>query len=252
MYTPVLIDHRRKPRSEETKEKIRLTLTGRKLGPYPKERGEAISRAKKGVPANSPRQLEAHRKSSEKMKGRAPWNKGKTLGPQAPELIEKRRLAGTGLKRSAEACKAISDGRKGMQFSAEHRRSLSDAAQKRAARGIFPHWISKLEQSLLEVLTPLGFKTQFRLGFGSRPFDYGNEQTKTLVEVNGCYWHAHGCAIGSLPNQAEIRERDMAAEQFAADRGYRVIWLWECGKENWETLLVNEGIIPSSLQEVAA
>lgn len=58
------------------------------------------------------------------------------------------------------------------------------------------------------------------------------------IFVHGCFWHWHeGCALFQLPkSRAEFwelklkrnRERDAAAVQALAERGWRVAVVWEC------------------------
>ncbi len=235
--------------SPEKRAVLSAKIKGTKRGLCPQGRKEAISLAKKSNPPTA-KQIAAWENQKGKP-GHEPWNKGKKLGP-LPEVVRaKISKGGKGKPQSEHKRRAISDARKGMKFSEEHKAKLSDSAQVRAAKQIFPHYVSKLEQSIAPILIPLGFLPQFRLGFRSRPFDYGNKETKTLIEVNGCYWHGHGCSIPSIVGSENSRLRDKAAEQFANDRDYRVIWLWECGKDNWIKTLELQGVIPVQAEQVA-
>lgn len=61
---------------------------------------------------------------------------------------------------------------------------------------------------------------------------------KTIVFVNGCFWHGHsGCAHYRLPSSnrdfwetkiTRNRERDSAQEEELRKLGWRVLRVWEC------------------------
>lgn len=60
---------------------------------------------------------------------------------------------------------------------------------------------------------------------------------RTVVFMNGCFWHAHGCLLSKLPRtRAEFWKRKLAGN-VARDRsaienlqlnGWRVLVMWEC------------------------
>lgn len=63
---------------------------------------------------------------------------------------------------------------------------------------------------------------------------------KTVIFINGCFWHGHDCAKGKLPTsnvefwQDKIdrnRARDNAATETLLQLGWRVIVIWECALE---------------------
>ena len=75
---------------------------------------------------------------------------------------------------------------------------------------------------------------------------------KTVVFVDGCFWHGHeGCKYFRLPKTNVDFWRDKIAMNIARDyannvdlrlAGWRVIRVWECGirtKANWEETLTN-------------
>ena len=60
---------------------------------------------------------------------------------------------------------------------------------------------------------------------------------KTIVFINGCFWHAHDCKIGHMPKSNESfwtpklernKARDMEKQRLLKDLGWRVIVVWEC------------------------
>ena len=61
---------------------------------------------------------------------------------------------------------------------------------------------------------------------------------KTVIFVNGCFWHGHeGCKFSHLPKSNEFfweqkirrnKARDIANEYVLQTEGWRVIRVWEC------------------------
>lgn len=61
---------------------------------------------------------------------------------------------------------------------------------------------------------------------------------RTVVMVHGCFWHRHSCPNGQRVPRSNAAywtakfvrncERDMAALQSLAEKGWRVIVVWEC------------------------
>jgi DNA mismatch endonuclease (patch repair protein) len=60
---------------------------------------------------------------------------------------------------------------------------------------------------------------------------------KTVIFVNGCFWHGHDCPKGKLPstNESFWREkiggnvkRDLKNYDLLKQRGWNVIIVWEC------------------------
>lgn len=68
---------------------------------------------------------------------------------------------------------------------------------------------------------------------------------KTVVFVNGCFWHGHGCSKGHLPKSrldfwgpkiARNRERDTESVKALRKSGWRVLTVWQCETKNVERL----------------
>jgi DNA mismatch endonuclease, patch repair protein len=64
---------------------------------------------------------------------------------------------------------------------------------------------------------------------------------RTVIEVQGCFWHGHGCALGKLPQSrrdywgpkiAATQARDRANRKALTGAGWQVIELWECDLKN--------------------
>ena len=229
-----------KARSEETKEKIRQALKGRVLGTYPPERGAAISAAKKGKPP-SLAVLQALEKASASRIGVSPWNKGQKLPPISEE--HKRRIgeASRGHTLSPEARARISTARKGKSFSDEHKHALSEATKQRWARDDMPAFRSKTEMRVGWLLEPFGFQPQFRINGYQHPYDYGHAERHIVIEVNGCFWHAHGCGTKMVQNDTPERDKQHGIE--AGARGYQLVTLWQCQEKEWPIILRQQGVL---------
>jgi DNA mismatch endonuclease (patch repair protein) len=60
---------------------------------------------------------------------------------------------------------------------------------------------------------------------------------RAVIQVQGCYWHGHGCAVGHLPADTEAywggkiasnRERDARNAAALSQLGWRQLTVWEC------------------------
>lgn len=77
---------------------------------------------------------------------------------------------------------------------------------------------------------------------------------RTVVLVQGCFWHGHDCHLFKVPQtRAEFwlakigsnRERDNRNIQALAEQGWRVISIWECalkGRFRQDTALLGDTI----------
>ena len=69
---------------------------------------------------------------------------------------------------------------------------------------------------------------------------------RTVVFVNGCYWHAHQCAKGRSRAQANAEfwarkigdnvRRDLKNHGLLSGQGWRVVVVWECETKDIEKL----------------
>ncbi len=60
---------------------------------------------------------------------------------------------------------------------------------------------------------------------------------KTVVFVNGCFWHSHDCKGGHIPNSnlsywkpklEKNKTRDIENHRLLEEQGWKVIVVWEC------------------------
>lgn len=72
---------------------------------------------------------------------------------------------------------------------------------------------------------------------------------KSVIQVNGCFWHGHKCQLCRFPNsnkeywQGKIArniERDISNRQSLLDLGWRVLTIWECALNGSAKLELNQ------------
>ena len=94
------------------------------------------------------------------------------------------------------------------------------------------------EKIARSILHRLGLR--FRLVAGDLPGrpDIVLRSRRTVVFVNGCYWHRHGCAKGRSRAKANSEfwakkigdnvKRDRRNQGMLIGQGWRVVVVWEC------------------------
>ena len=86
-----------------------------------------------------------------------------------------------------------------------------------------------------------GWRRNYKL-FGKPDFVF--PKTRTVVFVDGCFWHGHDCRNTKPKDNKEYwlkkiernKQRDALVTQTLANKGWRVIRLWECSLKNTEEL----------------
>lgn len=83
----------------------------------------------------------------------------------------------------------------------------------------------------------IDFETQFKIGKYFHKYDAKITGTKTLLEINGDFWHANpnlykpddrlNFSKTNHPKAKEIWEKDEKNKKFAEKNGYKIIYLWE-------------------------
>jgi DNA mismatch endonuclease (patch repair protein) len=96
------------------------------------------------------------------------------------------------------------------------------------------------------VIHRLGLR--FRLAVGDLPGrpDVVLRRLKTVVFVNGCYWHGHDCSKGRSKAKTNVAfwakkisdnvARDRRTFSRIKDQGWRILVVWECQTKNVEKL----------------
>lgn len=86
-----------------------------------------------------------------------------------------------------------------------------------------------------------GWRRNYKL-FGKPDFVF--PKTRTVVFVDGCFWHGHDCRNTKPKDNKEYwykkiernKQRDLLVTQTLSSKGWRVIRLWECSLKNTEKL----------------
>lgn len=98
---------------------------------------------------------------------------------------------------------------------------------------------SKLEKRVLTLLKDLGinFESQFKIGKYFHRYDVRISGTKTLLEINGDFWHGNpklykendilNFSKTNHPKVKDIWKKDEKNRNFAEKNGYKIIYLWE-------------------------
>ena len=219
--------------STETRDKISRALTGRPCTLSQDAlatRGRAISKAKKGVCTEA--MARAAKAVGLAKRGTLPWNAGLITGPLS---ADHRAKIGAGCKTEADRKRSIGQ----PYFSEAVRQRLSVACKATMIaqwdNGRRPTFQSKLEKRAGVQLAPLGFVKQFILPGYRHRFDYGHAEWMVLVEVNGCFWHAHTCGVSQA--RKVVHEDDARHAAVAQALGYTVMVLWECEEIHWPTII---------------
>jgi DNA mismatch endonuclease (patch repair protein) len=102
------------------------------------------------------------------------------------------------------------------------------------------------EKIVRSALHRLGLR--FRLVAGDLPGkpDIVLRRRRTVVFVNGCYWHGHECTKGRSRAQANAEfwakkigdnvSRDLKNHDLLSGQGWRVVVVWECETKDIEKL----------------
>lgn len=96
---------------------------------------------------------------------------------------------------------------------------------------------TKPELLIRKSLHALGFR--YRLHVKDLPGkpDLVFPRYKSVIQINGCFWHGHSCPRCRMPNSnteywnrkvARNMERDVLNRRLLLDEGWRVLTIWEC------------------------
>lgn len=116
---------------------------------------------------------------------------------------------------------------------------------------------TKPEIDIRHSLHKLGFR--YRVNVGKMPGkpDLVFPKYRSVIFINGCFWHLHGCSLSKIPESrhewwlaklSRNKQADLINQQELIKIGWRVLTVWECalrgtGKSRLESLnTVIEGI----------
>lgn len=151
-----------------------------------------------------------------------------------PEIREKMREAQKAVVKSPDEIERMRNlglARRGIPLAPDHRAKIVAAMDRWYVDGRCFH--SELEKRAAEWLLPLGYRRFPR--YERHAFDFGSPDGRTVIEVNGCYWHDHraidaACPIIPRPGRLEIDQRHRA---IAYRHNLELIELWECQESDW-------------------
>lgn len=97
---------------------------------------------------------------------------------------------------------------------------------------------TKLELEVRRRLHAMGLR--YRLHAKNLPGkpDMVFQKYQTVLFVNGCFWHYHGCHLSKLPNTRKLwwkkklegnRKHDSEVLRQLRNLGWRILLIWECG-----------------------
>ncbi len=108
---------------------------------------------------------------------------------------------------------------------------------------------TRLEMTLRRALHGLGFRYRVnQRGLPGCP-DMVFAKYGAVIQVHGCYWHAHGCQRFSVPKSNtekwkskfnKNKERDSKARVALNNLGYRQLTVWECALRNGSKYCASE------------
>lgn len=101
---------------------------------------------------------------------------------------------------------------------------------------------SSIEKTICKVLGEVGikYKTQVPFNCGRFIADIFIPSKNLILECNGDYWHNYRI----FPERSK---RDESFEEYAKNKGYRLVWLWESEiRKNPKDLLRKENVIKES------
>ena len=124
---------------------------------------------------------------------------------------------------------------------ADNRSPEQRSATMRAVRGKD----TKLERTVRQLVHGLGYRYRLhRKDLPGKP-DLAFPRRKKAIFIHGCFWHAHGCAIGQppkskldywIPKLERNAERDAANVERLEAMGWSALTLWQCEIQDFDSL----------------
>lgn len=90
---------------------------------------------------------------------------------------------------------------------------------------------TKPEMAILKILDSIGIDYIFQHPIEYYCVDFYIPSKNLVIQVDGCYWHGHGCSVQSKTLDTRQKNRirlDHSCDSYLKNRGYKVIRIWEC------------------------
>ena len=104
---------------------------------------------------------------------------------------------------------------------------------------------TKLERTVRHLVYGLGYRYRLhRKDLPGKP-DLAFPGRMKAIFIHGCFWHAHGCAMGQppksrldywIPKLGRNGERDTANVEELESMGWSVLTLWQCEIQDTDSL----------------
>ncbi|ENX45945.1 hypothetical protein F886_01383 [Acinetobacter sp. NIPH 542] len=107
---------------------------------------------------------------------------------------------------------------------------------------------TKPEIQIRHMLHRMGFRYRLHVNHLPGKPDMVFPKYRAVIQVNGCFWHAHGCAKSKLPKTrvefwrekiGKNKERDKMNIEKLIIQGWRVLVWWECNTKNSEKFKIS-------------
>jgi len=90
--------------------------------------------------------------------------------------------------------------------------------------------MNKIEKRVQEELEKRKLNFEYSIILGHKQFDFGNKETRILIEVQGDYWHANPNVYKDkslTKTQISNIERDLTKRDFATKHNMALFYIWE-------------------------
>lgn len=101
------------------------------------------------------------------------------------------------------------------------------------------------ELTIRRLLHSLGYRYRIHLATVPGRPDVAFPRRHKVIQVHGCFWHAHGCSLARVPKSrtefwqakfARNKERDARLARAAEQAGWQILTVWECDLDDLDHL----------------
>jgi len=221
--------------SPETREKMRKASLGRVISPEIRKNMRKAHLGCKRSPESVEKTRQAHlglKHSSESKEKMCKAKLGHVVTPETREKICKAQL---GHVVSKETREKISKSSLGRVITLETREKLRKGRLRYFETHDIPTRDTLPERLVEDYLKKLGVKYIKQKFIEGSPVDFYLPYSKTIIEVDGCLWHAcekcfpkpDGWICKTYDDVVNVHMKDALKDNKWLDRGYKVIRIWE-------------------------